>query len=67
MARIISARLTDEFKQPVIVDNRAGADGVIGADLAAKANADGHVLFIGTAGNLAPPASAAYRIWRASC
>ena len=53
VARIIAAKLTDEFKQQVIVDNRAGADGVIGTDIAAKANPDGHVLFIGTAGNLA--------------
>ena len=53
VARIISVKLTEEFKQQVIVDNRAGADGIIGADLAAKANPDGHVIFIGTAGNLA--------------
>ncbi len=53
VARIISVKLTEEFKQQVIVDNRAGADGIIGADIAAKANPDGHVIFIGTAGNLA--------------
>lgn len=53
VARIIGARLAEELKQQVIVDNRAGADGIIGTDLAAKATPDGHVMFIGTAGNLA--------------
>ena len=53
VARILSAKLADDWRQPVIVDNRAGADGVIGTDLAAKAPPDGHTLFMGTAGNLA--------------
>ena len=53
VSRIIAAKLTDEFRQQVIVDNRAGADGIIGTDLAAKATPDGHVMFVGTAGNLA--------------
>ncbi len=53
VARIIGAKLTESFKQQVIVDNRAGADGIIGTEIAAKANPDGHVMFMGTAGNLA--------------
>ena len=53
VSRIIAAKLGEEFKQQVIVDNRAGADGIIGTDLAAKATPDGHVMFVGTAGNLA--------------
>lgn len=53
VARIISPRLGEEFRQQVIVDNRGGADGIIGTDLAAKAPPDGHTLFLGTAGNLA--------------
>ncbi len=53
VARIISPKLADEFRQQVIVDNRGGADGIIGTDLAAKAPPDGHVMFLGTAGNLA--------------
>ncbi len=53
VARIIAAKLGEEFRQQVIVDNRAGADGIIGTDIAAKATPDGHVMFVGTAGNLA--------------
>ncbi len=53
VTRIIAAKLAEEFKHQVIVDNRAGADGIIGTDLAAKATPDGHVMFVGTAGNLA--------------
>jgi tripartite-type tricarboxylate transporter receptor subunit TctC len=53
VARIIAPKLGEEFRQQVIVDNRGGADGIIGTDLAAKAPPDGHTLFLGTAGNLA--------------
>ena len=53
VARIISPRLGEEFRQQGVVDNRGGADGIIGTDLAAKAPPDGHTLFLGTAGNLA--------------
>ena len=53
VSRIIAAKLGEAFQQQVIVDNRGGADGIIGTDLAAKANPDGHVMFVGTAGNLA--------------
>ena len=53
VARVISPKLGDEFRQQVIVDNRGGADGIIGTELAAKAPPDGHTMFLGTAGNLA--------------
>lgn len=53
VARIIGAKLTESFRQQVIVDNRAGADGIIGTEIVARANPDGHVMFMGTAGNLA--------------
>ena len=49
-ARVIAERLTDMLGQPVVVDNRAGAGGNIGADNVAKAEADGHVLLMGTIG-----------------
>jgi tripartite-type tricarboxylate transporter receptor subunit TctC len=52
VARIVSQKLSDMWSQQVIVDNRAGAAGTIGTDLAAKAAPDGYTLFMGTMGNL---------------
>jgi tripartite-type tricarboxylate transporter receptor subunit TctC len=43
-ARIMSQKLTDLWGQPVIVDNRTGANGIIAAEVAAKAPADGYTL-----------------------
>jgi tripartite-type tricarboxylate transporter receptor subunit TctC len=53
VARLIGAKLTDVWGQQVIIDNRAGAAGVIGTELAAQAPPDGYTLFVGTLGNLA--------------
>jgi len=50
LARVIGQALTKELGQSVIVDNRAGAGGNIGAALAAKAAPDGYTLFMGTVG-----------------
>jgi tripartite-type tricarboxylate transporter receptor subunit TctC len=50
LARVVGQALTKELGQTVIVDNRAGAGGNIGAALAAKAPADGYTLFMGTVG-----------------
>ena len=57
LARIVGQALSAELGQPVVVDNRAGAGGNIGASLAAKAPADGHTLFMGTVGTHAINAS----------
>src|SRR5713101_725661 len=53
VARLLSPKLAEAWGQQVIVDNRAGASGVIGTEFAARSAPDGHTLFIGTLGNLA--------------
>ncbi|MGE5522180.1 MAG: Bug family tripartite tricarboxylate transporter substrate binding protein [Rhodospirillaceae bacterium] len=52
-ARIVAVPLSEALSQQVIVDNRPGAGGNIGADLAAKSPPDGYTLFMGTSGPLA--------------
>ena len=46
VTRIVAQRLTDVWKQSIVVDNRAGAGGNIGAELASKATPDGYTLFM---------------------
>jgi tripartite-type tricarboxylate transporter receptor subunit TctC len=46
LARLISQQLGDRFAQPFIVDNRAGAGGTIGSELAARAVPDGYTLIV---------------------
>ena len=49
VARTIAQKMNETLGQPVIVDNRAGANGIIGADLVAKAPADGYTVLINIA------------------
>jgi tripartite-type tricarboxylate transporter receptor subunit TctC len=51
LSRDFATRLADELGQQVIIDNRAGAGGTIGADFVAKAAPDGYTLTIGTTSN----------------
>jgi len=51
VTRVVARRLTEVWGQTVVVDNRAGAGGNIGADLTAKANADGYTLLM-TSGSI---------------
>ncbi len=56
LARILSARLQEQFGQPVIVENRAGAGGMTGADLVAKSPPDGYTILQNTNGQAISPA-----------
>ena len=52
VARLMAPRYAGIFKQQFIVDNRPGANGVIGSDLAAKAAPDGYAIHLATIGSL---------------
>jgi tripartite-type tricarboxylate transporter receptor subunit TctC len=52
LARLLSAKLNDVFGQTLIVDNRPGANGNIGADLVAKSPPDGYTLLLADLGAL---------------
>ena len=45
-ARAIGQKLSERWKQPVVIENRAGAAGVIGTEAVAKAPADGYSLLV---------------------
>jgi len=53
MARTVAAKLTESFGQQVIVENRAGANGIIGHEAVAKAKPDGYTLGLGVPSALA--------------
>jgi tripartite-type tricarboxylate transporter receptor subunit TctC len=53
VARAIAQSLNEAWKQPVVVDNRAGAGGTIAGELVARASADGYTLMLGNVSTLA--------------
>ncbi len=52
LTRLIGAKLTENWGQQVIADNRSGANGNIGAELTSRAAPDGYTLMLGDIGNL---------------
>src|SRR3954465_3407493 len=56
VARLIAPKLSEAYRQPVIVENRTGANGVIAVDFVSKAPADGYTLLIDTLGVSIHPA-----------
>ena len=52
-ARIVQTRLGEQQGQPLVIENRGGAGGMIGADLVAKAAPDGYTLLVGNIAALA--------------
>ena len=51
IARAIGQKLSDKWGQPVVIDNRPGAGGNLGSEIAAKQPADGYTIFFGTVAN----------------
>ena len=58
IARLISVRLSENLGQQVVVDNRAGASGMIGAETVARATPDGHTFWLPTLSSLISTTSA---------
>ncbi|MEO7726671.1 MAG: tripartite tricarboxylate transporter substrate binding protein [Burkholderiales bacterium] len=50
LARAVGQKLSEALGQPVVIDNRAGANGVVGCEIVAKSAPDGYTLLMGTSG-----------------
>ena len=55
LARTLGQKLSERFSQPAVVENRAGANGTVGAAFVAKSPPDGHTMLIVPAGYAANP------------
>jgi tripartite-type tricarboxylate transporter receptor subunit TctC len=55
LARMIGQKLTEAWSQNVVVENRPGANGVVGAEVTARANPDGHTLLMVAIGHAINP------------
>lgn len=57
LARVVGQKLAESWGQQVVIDNRGGANGIIGSDIAAKAAPNGYTLLLGNIGPIAVNAS----------
>ena len=57
VARVVGQKMADAWEKQVVIDNRPGANGMIGSDIVAKANPDGYSIVLGTIGPMAINAS----------
>lgn len=55
MARLVTVRMSDKLGQPMVVDNRPAASGIVATELAARASPDGYTLLTSTSGHAAYP------------
>jgi tripartite-type tricarboxylate transporter receptor subunit TctC len=53
LGRSVAMKLADAIGQPVVVENRPGANGIVGCDLVAKSRPDGYTLLVGGTGTMA--------------
>ena len=53
VGRLLADKLKETWSQPVLIENKPGANGAIGADYVAKAEPDGHTIFLSTVGAIA--------------
>ncbi len=52
LARLLAQKMSEDFGQPIVVENKTGATGIIGTDFVAKAQPDGYTLLMGPIGNM---------------
>lgn len=62
LARAMAQKLSASLGKPVLIDNRAGATGIIGTEFVARAAPDGHMLVIGTPGPMTIAAAAGRKL-----
>jgi tripartite-type tricarboxylate transporter receptor subunit TctC len=62
LARLLGGKLATLWGQQVVIDNRAGAGGLLGTELAARSEPDGYTLYLGTDGPLTVAASLHKRV-----
>ena len=53
LSRLVGQKIGEALGQPLVVENRAGANGIIGAEIVSKAPADGYTLLVGGTGTIA--------------